>query len=50
MKTERESELSDMLLAPLFGKAQGGIVVDRDCTLGLAVLDTQERFLRTSLS
>ena len=43
MKTERESEFNDVILAPLFGKAQGG-----DCTLGLAVSDTQESILKTS--
>ena len=42
MKTERErSSCNDVILAPLFGKAQGGVVVDRDCTLGLAVSDTR---------
>ena len=45
MKTEKESELNDVILAL---KAQGGVVVDRDCTLGLAVSDTQESILRTS--
>ena len=25
MKTERESELNDVILAPVFGKAQGGV-------------------------
>ena len=49
MKTERESEFNDVILAPLFGKAQGGVVVDRDCTLGLAVSDTQESILKTGL-
>ena len=48
MKTERESELNDVILAPLFGKAQGGVDVDRDCPLGLAVSDTQESILKTS--
>ena len=48
MKTERESELNDVTLAPLFGKAQGSVVVDRNCTLGLAISDTQESILRTS--
>ena len=42
---ERECELNDVILAPLFGKAQSGVVVDRDCTLGLAVSDTQENNL-----
>ena len=31
-----------MILAPLFGKAQGGVVVDRNCTLVLAVSDTKK--------
>ena len=48
MKSERESELNVVILAPVFGKAQGSVVVDRDCTLGLAVSDTQESVLRTS--
>ena len=38
-------ELNDVILAPLFSKAQVGVVVDGDCTLGLAVSDTQESII-----